>query len=430
MREDGGLGLLVLVSLLVMLNMPLFFTVNTGMDLYGFFTLDPLAERPLPAVLATVLNVALAFAGFACYRWLWRQRGRFTGGSWGPFTRGALLSAVPVFLAYAPGIIFTSHGGKPSQTMVAGLIAGALCVTHALRDTEMKMDAALARYWFLGTVVTILVFLALAIGGMMLLYHVEQLPATSNLLWRWEYTWSELGYPRKEFGQRQRDALVGFTVIGSGYMIVVLGGSMLGAILPWTRVAWGAGSLAEGHTDRLDYPDWVANFLAKAQSVGTPNSGRTWYMAVLDGIELALTPEQYRQVVAEKDNLLRDVDLIVDKVAGDVYLWSDGEWTRLDFRVRNRTAGIRSGPFALLCIYARHPGRRFGNAELRALLEPELAGREWFNVRDFVSQLQRRQPRLPVNRDGSGSFLEEGIKVCLLDYIPPGDSSDSSLPDC
>ena len=313
--------------------------------------------------------------------------------------------------------------------MVAGLIAGALCVTHALRDTEMKMDAALARYWFLGTVVTILVFLALAIGGMMLLYHVEQMPATSNLLWRWEYTWSELGYPREEFGQRQRDALVGFTVIGSGYMIVVLGGSMLGAILPWTRAAPSTGSLAEGLAIRPDYPDWVVNFVAKVRSVGTPNSGQTWYVAVLDGIEIALTPEQYRQVVAEKDALLRDVDLIVDKVAGDVYLWSDGEWTRLDFRVRDRAAGVRSGPFALLCIYARHPGRRFGNAELRALLEPELAGREWFNVRDFVSQLQRRQPPLPVNRDDMGSFLEEGAKVCLLDSKPPGDGSDSSLPD-
>ncbi len=145
------------------------------------------------------------------------------------------MSVVPVLLAYAPSILPTSHGGKPSLIVVAGLMAGPLCITHALRDPETRLHRNLAVHWFIGTIATILVFLALSIGGMLVLYFVEQEPASGNLLWRREYTWSDLGYPRDVLPQRQRDALVGFTLTGSGFMIVTLGGSMLGAILGWTR---------------------------------------------------------------------------------------------------------------------------------------------------------------------------------------------------
>ena len=41
-----GLGKLLLVSLLVMLNLPAIITGATGMDQYGFFTLGP--WRPVP----------------------------------------------------------------------------------------------------------------------------------------------------------------------------------------------------------------------------------------------------------------------------------------------------------------------------------------------------------------------------------------------
>ena len=39
-------GKLLLVSLLVMLNLPAIITGATGMDQYGFFTLGPVAARP------------------------------------------------------------------------------------------------------------------------------------------------------------------------------------------------------------------------------------------------------------------------------------------------------------------------------------------------------------------------------------------------
>ena len=49
-------GKLLLVSLLVMLNMPVIFTGATGMDQYGFFTLDQVNTRPWPLVLSVLLS--------------------------------------------------------------------------------------------------------------------------------------------------------------------------------------------------------------------------------------------------------------------------------------------------------------------------------------------------------------------------------------
>ncbi len=44
-----------------MLNVTLIFTGTTGMDLYGFYTLDPVAAQPLPLVLSTLLNLGMVF---------------------------------------------------------------------------------------------------------------------------------------------------------------------------------------------------------------------------------------------------------------------------------------------------------------------------------------------------------------------------------
>ena len=48
-------------GLLVMLNLTLIFTGTTGMDLYGFYTLEPVAAQPLPLVLSTLLNLGMVF---------------------------------------------------------------------------------------------------------------------------------------------------------------------------------------------------------------------------------------------------------------------------------------------------------------------------------------------------------------------------------
>ena len=406
------LGSLIFVSLLVMLNLPIFFTTITGMDLYGLFTFEPFSAPPWPLALSTLLSSSMAFAGLTCYRWLWRRQEWFTGGRWGPFARGAVLSGVPVALAYAPSIVLTSHGGKPGLIAVAGLMAGSLCVTHALKDAGAKLDPTLARYLFIGAIASILVFLLLSIGGMLVLYTTEQLPASGNLLWDWEYEWADLGYPREEFNQRQRDALVGFTLTGSGFMIIVLGGSMLGAILGRTRRNAAGAPLDQ--VERPGAPEWAAAAMEQLGQDSASASMDAAYAASFSGYEVPLRREQYDLLVGREEALLSEADLLIDKVSGRVLKRTQGGWRRIHFRAGEAAESRRSGPFLLLCIYASHPGKRFTNRELRNLLQNDLPDRHSLNVTDFFNQLRKKRPALPVARDGDTTYLPESLKVCLL----------------
>ena len=414
-QGTAGLGLLLFVSLLVMPNLYLFYSLNTGMDLYGFFTLAPVSAHPLPLVLSTLLSSGMAVAGYGFYRWLWRRQAWFTGGGWGPFRRGAVLTWAPVLLTYAPMIVLAHNGDKPSLIGIAGLMAGALCVIHALRDPEMELDRTLARYLFIGAFAWILVALILTIGAMFLLYVVEKAPPSGNLIWTWEYEWANLGYPPEEYEEHRRSALLGFVLTGSGFMIVVVGGSMLGAILRWTRAAQYNAPRSPPSQRYLDAPEWVARVALQLESVRPSGLEDVDYVAVFSGYEIPITRRQYERLVADKDDLLKDFSLLVDRVAGDVFLRTGGTWTRQDFRIRDTSSGIRSGPFSLLSVYARHPGRRFTNGELRAMVSPDLTDRLSVNVGDFISQLRRRRPRLPVEQDDDTSFIPDSVRVCLLD---------------
>ena len=415
-QGTGGLGGVLFVSLLVMPNLYLFYCLNTGMGLYGFFTLAPVSAYPLPLVLSTLLSSGMAVAGYGLYRWLWRRQAWFTGGGWGPFSRGAVLICAPVFLTYAPMIVLAHNGDKPSLIGIPGLMAGSLCVTHALRDPEMKLDPSLARYLFIGAFAWILVALILTIGAMFMLYVTEKAPPSGNLIWTWEYEWADLGYPPEEYQQHRRSALVGFVLTGSGFLIVVVGGSMLGAILRWTRAPQYDAPRSPPSQQYPDAPAWVARVALQLESTHPPGSEDVDYVAVISGHEIRITRRQYERLVADKDDLLQDFRLLVDRVAGDVFLRTGGTWTSLDFRIYDTSTGIRSGPFSLLCIYARHPGRRFTTGELRAIVSQDLTDRSSVNVGDFISQLRRRRPRLPVEHDNNVSFLPDSVRVCLLDH--------------
>ena len=152
------------------------------------------------------------------------------------------------------------------------------------------------------------------------------------------------------------------------------------------------------------------------------------FVMAMNGEETAISLSRYESLLAEKDSLLPSSGLLVDKAAGTAFARTGGEWKKLSFR------GRRSGPFLLLCVYARNPGRRFHHEELEVLLRADLSARDGFNVGDFLSQLRRRGPLVPVQRDADGSYLPETVGVCFLDYhpssLPATDETGPSQDDC
>jgi len=120
-------------------------------------------------------------------------------------------------------------------------------------------------------------------------------------------------------------------------------------------------------------------------------------------------------LAGSKGNLPQDVKLIVNKAALEVFVRSRGTWVRLIFRAGRRGKDIAAGPFALLCILARNPGRRFTTRELRDLLKADLESLDSPHVRDLISQLQKKDLPIPVKRDENSWFLDDSIGVCFLE---------------
>ena len=406
------LGRLLLVSLLVMLNLPALVTGVTGMDQYGFFTLEPVSAPPWPLALSLALSSAAAGAGYLAHLLL-RRRAWFRGNRYEIYQRNAVVFGVPVGVAFLPAFFLTGYADKPLVLGVAGLMATALSLIAALNDRDMRLDPAMARLWFAVFSAFILVLVMLAVAGMLAMYFVKHSPSGGNFFWAWEFAWSDLGYPAQEFQQRRCDGLLSLGIAGSVYMAVALGGSLLGAALRHTR--------PRPRRERDDRPaptepdlTQPAEPLSAWLEAGDPLlEDQPGFLAAMNGQEVAITSSQYEDLLANKELLLPDTRLLVDKASGTAFAKSLGEWERISFR------GRRNGPFLLLCVYARYPGRRFTSAELEVLLATDMPERERLNVSDFFAQLQKRAPLVPVRRDGVGTYIPEAVKVCFLDHQPP-----------
>ncbi len=381
------------------------------MDQYGFFTLEPVAARPYPLALSLALSTFSAGAGYLAYRLL-QRRAWFAGNRYEVYHRNAVIFGAPVAIAFLPAFFLTGYGNKPLVLGVAGIMAASLCLIAALNDRKMRLDPAMARLWFAVFTALILVLLTLSVSGMLVMYFVEHLPSGGNFFWTWEFSWSDLGYPAEEFSQRHRSGLLAYGIAGTCYMTVALGGSLLGAVLRWAKPGEEekAGHTAEEEAAPLP-AERLQDWLDSGQATPEDQSA---FLAALNGEVVAdISQIQYEELLANKEFLLPDARLLVDKASGTAFAKTGGKWKKIPFR------GRRKGPFLLLCVYARYPGKRFTPRELEVLLEAGREDREGFNVSDIFTQLRRKAPLIPVQRDSDGTFIPETVNVCFLDHQQP-----------
>ena len=345
-RHQPWLGRLLLLSLLVMLNMPVFFILTTGMDQYSFFAMGPLAAEPIPLLLQVFLNVLLSLVAYTTYRYICQRRSSLFPTEWGIFRQTGLAVGIPIALALLPSFLMCNTGGKAYYVIVGVLVTGSICITGSLGDSSVKLNPRLARLWFGMAIASVLVLLALASAWVMFFYFIEQIPATSNFGWQLDYRWSDLGYGPEEFPARQRDGLLVFGITGMGYMVLVLGGIMLTSILTRARLA----GLAPPYMD----PDsWGAQVLERLEEEAPHNGEERPYLAVFSGLETSISARQYERLVNGKaSEILREADMVVDSISGNVSVRADGSWVNVDFRMGDTRSGGRSGP-SLCCVYRR-----------------------------------------------------------------------------
>ena len=217
-----------------MLNLPAIFTGTTGMDPYGFFTLDPVAERPWPWYCRCCSAPPPPRPGTRSTACCARDR----PGT--PATAMALSTAAPccsVLPSASPlpnsfphrlqrqangtGIgrhivhLFVHHRGPPRPRNPTRPCHGTHLV-HLLRRLHSRVPGPLHPV-HAGDV--------LGRAGPL---HRQLLLELGVLLER-------PGIPAEEFSLRHRNGLLAFTLAGCCYMTVAIGGSLLGAILAWAR---------------------------------------------------------------------------------------------------------------------------------------------------------------------------------------------------
>ena len=431
-----SIGALLLVSLLAGLNLPLIFAGFTGMDQYGFFALGLAAGWPL--MLAATANVALSLLAYASYRAISELRpdtgfaARFYERQ-GVLGRYALLFGPPAALAMLPSLLLTSYGAKPYFIFVGVGTVGFLGIAAALKDGQIRLHPEIVRYWFISGAIALLLLLAMWIAGMLVLRYVSQIAPIGNFLWTWDFSWSSLGYPPEQFDQFQRTAFLALTAAGAGCIALIPIGLGLGPLLRRASATATTDETPQAqqsrpvatepplqqlqpapeNLDRESVPDWAEAVVSVLLGEQGQTRDEPDFVVSLNGREIAIGARQYEGLLADKERLLQEAGLLVDKASGTAFVNDGGNWKRIAFR------GRLKGPFLLLCLYARHPGRRFTSSELESLLRTELPDRSDLNVSNFFAQLQKRQsPPVPVRRDADGSYIPETVNICFLDNRP------------
>ena len=465
-EQTTDVGKLLFVSLCVMLNLTIIFTLIMRLDHYSLATLPSVSlivkEWYGPYALASMevaIGVALAFIAYMLYRWLHRNSSNPALEHWSAFYCHILAIGLPVTIAMLPGVLLAVNNGKPYGIIIGALLTGMLSVIAACGDDRINISSDMARLYFVSALIGMTALLAVSAQWIFFLYMSEQIPSTTNSFWKWEPDWETVGYTREEFVQRNRDCLLIFALAAGVYMTFVgirmlyaLGGRIRGdeerekpethGTLGFVNMfrtllgfpgahSHGEASVSEAGTEPSPtseppayppLPEWGVETLER---LGWRTGDADDYFVVFDGEVVGITESQYDRLLIDKEIILSEADLLVNKADTDVYSKVEGRWERLSFRVRRGTMRGLSGPLSLLCVCARNPRHRFDSRDLRLRLEAEMQGSGAINVSDFRNGLRARKIRLDdgsevdaipleYDQDDGTTFIRDGVKVCFI----------------
>ena len=439
MREDSrssDVGGLLLLSLIVMLNLPLAFPLWMGMDQYGLYTVDAIARvQHLPLALAAIIDTSLAFLGYYAYKRLRARPDYPLYRDWRAFYRHIFIIGVPVAIAKVPAFVLAFDALKPYFIVAGVLMVASLAIVALLRESDVVTSPGIAAAYSVTVILVTLTMVAMSIALLLVIFPMDLIPPTGNFLWEWRFDWSDIYYAREDFVHRARVALVFFGVSTCVYMAAVMGYAMLDAI--YTQMKAATVPPADSDADALrqesaqsipldSLPDWGVEVLERLE---WRDGDAQDYYAVFDGEkEVGITAEQYNNLLLNKDSILSEADLLVNRATSDGFSKVEGHWERFTYRRRRETKSGLSGTFSLLCIHARNPRHRFETDDLVRMLNEEIKGSGTNTVADLRNRLKERRFKL---RDGSEvdavhcirfeydqenftSFISEGVKVCYI----------------
>jgi len=79
-------------------------------------------------------------------------------------------------------------------------------------------------------------------------------------------------------------------------------------------------------------PDWADAVLSVLAGEHNQSSDEPDFVASLNGREIGISARQYEGLLADKERLLQEADLLVDKASGTAFVNDGGSWKRIAFR--------------------------------------------------------------------------------------------------
>lgn len=221
---------LLFISVFVMLSTHLLPASLTGMDNYGFFTIERYAGTVLPLVFAAGTNLLVALAGATSFHLLWLRFG--SQESIGVYGRAIRVLLVPLLGVYVPVALLSGTGGEIYFLVIFALLFGAFLVMIAMSDPALKLGEWEAKMSLAAALIVMGVLFVMAIAGMLIsylsyLYLGGQIPAHGNHLWSWKLDFAALGYPESDLPYRLGTGFLWMVLTGIAYMLLVVGGYLI-----------------------------------------------------------------------------------------------------------------------------------------------------------------------------------------------------------
>ena len=233
LRRSNDLRELLFASLFFLLSTPLLQFPLTRMDHYGLYALGDLAGTPVPLLLALLVNLVIALAAAMMFDHLWRWQYADASDERRAYARSGWVVLPPLAFVYCTQVLFSNVGGWIYFLILMTVLAGVFTALVVLRDDHVRAAGWSGPSLLWPTVAVIIVLLVLGAAGILVGYLDTSVLAVPdhNLFRSWAVDFGALGYPEAELMERLRIGFLWGSLTSLTYMLIVIGGHLLAAIL-------------------------------------------------------------------------------------------------------------------------------------------------------------------------------------------------------
>ena len=231
-RRSDDLGELLFVSVFFQLSIPLLHAPLTRMDAYGLYSLGDFAGTSIPFTLSLIANLLVAMVAGLMFNFLHRWQYSGPADERNVFSRAAWIVLPPIAFVYAFLLAFSNVGFWIVGFGLFTVLAGVFATLVVLRDMGNTIGEWDRKFLLCTTVAVTIVLSAVGLAAILVTYLQPSSYDVSEqgLFYTWATDFDALGYPQHEYFERSRLAVTWTSLTTLAYMVIVIGGRLIGTI--------------------------------------------------------------------------------------------------------------------------------------------------------------------------------------------------------